>query len=61
VLGRPLVATGTIALHELMPWSKNFKAIESPITKSAQEDRIVDPDAQKKAPPLYLPTPLDLH
>ena len=55
------MATGTIALHELMPWSKNFKAIESPITKSAQEDRIVDPEAQKKVPPLYLPTPLDLH
>jgi hypothetical protein len=49
VLGRPLVATGTIALHELMPWAKNFKVIESPITKNAQEDRIVDPEAQKKA------------
>ena len=49
VLGKPLVATGTIALADKMPWSKNFKVVESPHTKNAVQERAKSPEEQKKA------------
>merc|ERR1740130_1726017 len=49
VLGKPLVATGTIALADKMPWGKNFKVVESPISKNAVEERAKSPEEQKKA------------
>lgn len=49
VIGKPLVATGTIALADKMPWGKDFKVLESPISKHAQEERATDPESQKKA------------
>jgi hypothetical protein len=49
VLGKPLVATGTIALANKMPWAKDFKVVESPISKSAREEGATNPEAQKAA------------
>jgi len=49
VMGKPLVATGTIALAEMLPWSKGFKVMESPISKNAQEEGAMDDEGQKKA------------
>jgi hypothetical protein len=49
VLGKPLVATGTIALADKMPWGKNFKVIESPISQHAMEERATDSASQRTA------------
>jgi len=49
VLGKPLVATGTIALADKMPWGKDFKVVESPISKSAREEGASNPESQKAA------------
>jgi len=37
VMGKPLVATGTIGLATKMPWTKGFKEIKSPLVVAANE------------------------
>lgn len=50
VLGKPLVATGTVALSDKLPWGKDFKPIESPISQfvSSETDEAAQKAAAKK-------------
>jgi len=49
VLGKPLVATGTIALHDKLPWAKSFKPVESPIIAEVHSAVGSDADDDKKS------------
>ena len=35
VLGKPLVASGIVALEPLLPWSKNYAKKQNPLVKAA--------------------------
>ena len=60
VLGKPLVATGTIALHDKLPWAKSFKPIEFPKGLFEVRPRPVPLRApcHARAPPPLPPDPL---
>jgi hypothetical protein len=50
VVGKPLVATGTIALADKLPWAKDFKPFESPLAMFvAAEVKDGDEASRKKA------------
>jgi len=51
VLGKPLVASGVVALDPLMPWSKSFKPNKNPLVQKSMElmQKTHATDAEKKA------------
>ena len=48
VLGRPLVATGTIALEDKLPWAKAYKKMESPLVAYTGSVTETDPRIQAR-------------
>merc|ERR1719453_1040645 len=50
VIGKPLVATGTISLADKLPWAKDFKPFESPLAAFVAKEVTGDDEvARKKA------------